>query len=173
MNIDNKNLVYRKLCPNDMELFVKLRLDFITEFHKDVDKTEKEKIEKSLRDYFERHIGINDFIGIICECNGKVVSAAYLIIGEWPANRDFINGKIGTLLNVYTYPEYRKNGIGTNVTRRIIEEAKKQNVSIINLLATEDGKNVYKKTGFMETEDKSMRLKLQKLGIHLMQVSTK
>jgi len=86
-----------------------------------------------------------------------------LIIEEWPANRNFINGKIGTLLNVYTYPEYRKNGIATNVIKKIIEEAKKQNVAIINLFASKDGESVYKKIGFMETEDKGMRLKLQNI----------
>jgi GNAT superfamily N-acetyltransferase len=161
MNIDNKNLVYRKLCSNDMELFIKLRLDFINEFHKDVDAIEKDKIKNSLKSYFERHIENSDVIGIVCEYNGNVVSVAFLIIGEWPANRTFINGKIATLLNVYTYPEYRKKGIGTNVINKIIEEAKNRNVSIINLLATEDGENVYKKAGFIETEDKSMRLKLQ------------
>jgi N-acetylglutamate synthase-like GNAT family acetyltransferase len=163
MNTDSKNLVYRKLCCNDTDLFIKLRLDFIYEFHKDVGETEKDKLKISLRNYFESHIGNNDFIGVICEYNGKIISAAYLIIGEWPANRTFINGKIGTILNVYTYPKYRKNGIGTNVIKKIIEEAKEQNVSIINLLATEDGENVYKKLGFMETEDKSMRLKLQNI----------
>jgi N-acetylglutamate synthase-like GNAT family acetyltransferase len=163
MNINNNNLTYRKLCHNDMDLFIKLRLDFINEFHKDVDEMEKDKIKTSLKNYFERHIKNNDFIGIICENNEKIISVAYLIIDEWPANRTFINGKIGTLLNVYTYPEYRKNGIGTNVLKKIIEEAKKQNVSIINLLATKDGENVYKKIGFIETEDKSMRLKLQNI----------
>jgi len=145
-----------------MELFIKLRLDFINEFHKDVDVSEKDKIKNSLKNYFERHIENNDFIGIVCEYNGNAASVAFLVIGEWPANRTFINGKIATILNVYTYPEYRKNGIGTNVIKKIIEEAKKQNVSIINLLATEDGESVYKKAGFIETEDKSMRLKLQK-----------
>ena len=76
------------------------------------------------------------------------------------AIQKILEWKIGTLLNVYTYPEYRKNGIATDVIKMIIEEAKKQNVSIINLLATENGENVYKKLGFLETEDKSMRLKL-------------
>jgi GNAT superfamily N-acetyltransferase len=146
-----------------MELFIKLRLDFINEFHKDVGEIEKDKLRNSLKNYFESHIENNDFIGMVCEYNGKVISAAYLIIGEWPANRTFINGKIATILNVYTYPEYRKNGIGTNVINEIIEEAKKQDVSIINLLATEDGENVYKKAGFAATEDKSMRLKLQNM----------
>jgi GNAT superfamily N-acetyltransferase len=163
MNIDNKYLVYRKLCNNDMDLFIRLRLDFINEFHKDIDKIEKDKIKTSLENYFERHIENNDFIGIICEYNEKIISVAYLIIGELPANRNFINGKTGTLLNVYTYPEYRKNGIGTNVIKKIIEEAKKQNVSTIDLLASEDGENVYKKIGFVETEDKSMQLKLQNM----------
>jgi len=154
-------LVYRKLCPDDRDLFTQLRLDFINEFHKDVDEIEKEKIKTSLQNYFDKHIISDELIGIICEYDQKIISVAYLIIGEWPPNRTFINGKIGTLLNVYTYPEYRKNGIATNVIKMIIEEAKKQNVSIINLLATEDGENVYKKLGFFETEDKSMRLKLQ------------
>ena len=159
--MDNKNLVYRKLCPDDRDLFIRLRLDFINEFHKDVDETEKEKLKTSLQNYFDRHIKNDGFIGIICEYDQKIISVAYLIIDEWPPNRKFINGKIGTLLNVYTYPEYRKKGIATDVIKRIIEEAKKQNVSIIDLLATEDGESVYKKLGFLENEDKSMRLKLQ------------
>ena len=161
--MDKKNLVYRKLCPDDRDLFIRLRLDFINEFHKDVDETEKEKLRTSLQNYFDRHIKNDELIGIVCEYDKRIISVAYLIIGEWPPNRTFINGKIGTLLNVYTYPEYRKNGIATNIIKRIIEEAKKQNVSIISLLATEDGEKVYKKLGFFETADKSMRLKLQNI----------
>jgi GNAT superfamily N-acetyltransferase len=160
MQIDNEKVNYRKLNQDDLILFTKLRLDFIYEFHKDVDELEKDKLETALKNYFEKHIDSNDFIGVICEYNEKVISAAYLIIDEWPPNRKFINGKIGTLLNVFTYPEYRKNGFGTSVLKKIIEEAKMQNVSIIDLLATEDGESVYKKLGFIETEDKSMRLKL-------------
>jgi GNAT superfamily N-acetyltransferase len=159
--MDNKDLVYRKLNPDDRDLFIRLRLDFINEFHKDVDETEKEKLKTLLQSYFDRHIKNEEFIGIVCEYEQKIISVAYLIIDEWPPNRKFLNGKIGTLLNVYTYPKYRKNGIATNVIKMIIEEAKKQNVSIIDLLATEEGESVYKKLGFFENEDKSMRLILQ------------
>jgi predicted acetyltransferase len=161
--MNNKDFIYRKLSNNDIDLFIKLRLDFINESHKNIDEAAKDKIKISLKNYFERHIENNDFIGIICEHNEKVISTAYLIIGEWPANGNFMNGKIGTLLNVYTYPEYRKNGIATNVIKKIIEEAKEHDVSIINLEASEDGEPVYRKIGFVETKDKSMCLKLQDL----------
>jgi GNAT superfamily N-acetyltransferase len=160
MRIVSEKAIYRKLNQDDLKLFIKLRMDFIYEFHKDVDEIEKDKLETALKNYFEKHIDSNDFIGVICEYDEKVISAAYLIIDELPPNRKFINGKIGTLLNVFTYPEYRKSGFGTSVLKKIIEEAKKEDVSIIDLLATDDGENVYRKLGFMETEDKSMRLKL-------------
>ena len=120
--MDNKDLVYRKLCPDDMDLFVRLRLDFINEFHKDVDETEKDKLKTSLQSYFDRHIKNDEFIGIVCEYDKKTISVAYLIIDEWPPNRKFLNGKIGTLLNVYTYPEYRKNGISTNIIKMILRK---------------------------------------------------
>ena len=44
--------------------------------------------------------------------------------------------------------------------KKIIEEAIAQKVSIIDILSTEAGNNIYKKLGFIETENKSMRLKL-------------
>jgi propanediol utilization protein len=54
--MNNKDLVYRKLDHNDRDLFIRLRLDFINEFHKDVDEMEKEKLKASLQNYFDRHI---------------------------------------------------------------------------------------------------------------------
>ncbi|MDR2718953.1 MAG: GNAT family N-acetyltransferase [Treponema sp.] len=160
MQIESEKTIYRKLNPEDLNIFVTLRLDFLNELQKFTDEKKRELIIDSLKKYFSKHIDNNEFIGIICEYGGCVISTAYLIINEWPANGTFVNGKVGTLLNVYTYPEYRKNGISTNIIKMIIEEARKQNVSIIDLLATESGEKVYKKLGFMETEDKSMRLKL-------------
>jgi N-acetylglutamate synthase-like GNAT family acetyltransferase len=158
--MDNQKLIYRKLSINDIDLFIKLRIDFLTDFFKTADELENQKIIISLKSYFEKYITNENFIGIICEYNKEIISGAFLKIDEWPPNKNFMNGKVGTLLNVYTYPKYRKNGIGTIIVEKIIAEAKEQDVSIINLLATEDGEKVYKKLGFFETEDKSMRLKL-------------
>ena len=160
MEIDRTKLTYRKLNSGDTDLFVKLRLDFLTASQKALNETEQGEIAESLKRYFTKHLEANDFIGMICEYNGNAVSVVYLLINEKPANASFLNGKAGTILNVYTYPEYRRNGISINILKRIIDEAKKQDVSVIDLLATQDGEKVYRKLGFTETEDKSMRLKL-------------
>ena len=119
MKIDKDKLVYRKLNHGDTDLFIKLRLDFLADSHKDMGEAEKEKIKESLKRYFVKHLRNNDFIGMVCEYNGNVISTAYLTLNEKPANLNFINGKTGTLLNVYTYPEYRNNGISTNIIKKI------------------------------------------------------
>jgi ribosomal protein S18 acetylase RimI-like enzyme len=102
----------------------------------------------------------NDFIGIIGEYNKKIVSVSYFVISEKPPNPNFINGKVGTLLNVYTFPEYRNKGIAKKLIEEIIKEAKLIGVDRIDLKATKDGYNLYKKLGFKEDKDKGMGLKI-------------
>jgi predicted GNAT family N-acyltransferase len=160
MKIDIKYLIYRKLTQDDIDLFVKLRLDFLSDINKEMTEKYREIMTDSLKQYYLKHFVKNEFIGIICEYNSNIISTAFLAISEKPANFHFINGKIGTLLNVFTYPEYRKNGISTNIMKMVLEESKKQNISEIELLATEDGEKIYKKFGFSESDNKYMKLRL-------------
>jgi len=158
MNLNTNELIYKKLGVDDLDLFIKLRIDFLSETNKELTEKNKEFIINSLEKYYKEYLLKNEFIGIICEYNSIIVSTAFLAISEKPANYHFINGKIGTLLNVYTYPEYRKNGISTKIMEIIIKEAKEQNVSEIELIATEDGEKMYFKFGFNEPKMKYMKL---------------
>jgi len=158
-NFNKENIVLRRINKNDRELFVGLRLIFLMDCFDAINDTDKNDIENNLKSYFDRHIDKNDFIGIVGEYNGNVVSAAYLIILDYPANPNLIDGKVGTLLNVYTFPEYRRKGIAKNLIEEIIKEAKLIGINRIDLKATEAGYNLYKKMGFKEDKDKSMGLK--------------
>lgn len=92
----------------------------------------------------------------------EAVATAFLAISEKPANPNFITGKIGTILNVYTKPEFRKQGISTHILSLLIGKAKVSNVSKLELSATEMGKSLYLKLGFEERNSKytDMQLKL-------------
>ena len=153
-------MILRKATIDDMKLLIRLRIDYLTEDSGKLSYEEKIAIEKQLKDYFTKHISDNTFICILAEIEGDVVSTAYLSISEKPANPMFITGVTGTLLNVLTYPEHRRKGIATKVIDKIIDEAKKVGVSHINLSATSDGKYLYKKMGFKESNYTTMGLKL-------------
>lgn len=139
----------RKATNKDIEVLIQLRIDYLLADKGSLSKNEKILIQSQLKAYYPKHIN-HDFIAILAEINNEVVSTAFLAISEKPANTYFITGKTGTLLNVFTYPDYRRMGLATSVIRAIIDEAKKLGVSSIDLSATEDGKPLYEKLGFTE-----------------------
>lgn len=153
-------MIIRKATINNIDLLIKLRFDYLIEDNGSLTHDEKTAIQEQLRDYFEKHIQDNTFIGVIAEMDSQIVSTAYLAISEKPANPVFITGKTGTLLNVLTYPEFRRKGIATKVITFLLEEAKKVGVSSIELSATSDGKPLYEKVGFITSKYTAMRMKL-------------
>jgi len=158
-NTNEENVVLKRMNENDKELFVKLRMDFFLEYYH-LEETEKRQIEQSLRRYFDDHINKGDFIGLFAEYNGNIASSVYLAIVDKPPNPHFMDGKTGTLLNVFTYPAYRKKGLAQKLVTEIVNEAKEKGVKYFDLMATDAGYPLYKKLGFTESKDKNMCLKI-------------
>ena len=150
----------RKMNENDKELFVSMRMAYIWDSFDDVVDHQAEKIESNLRLYFDEHINKDDLVAMVLEIDEKPVSVALLIISKKPANPGFIDGRVGTIMNVYTIPEYRKRGFASALLNELINEAKDRKLSLVNLLATDKAYNMYKKLGFHEDEDKAMEMKL-------------
>lgn len=153
-------MIFRKATSADISILVKLRIDFLIDDHGYLSDEEKSLISNQLEKYFKKHIG-NDFIAILAEEDGIVLSTAFLVMVEKPANTSFITGLTGTLLNVFTYPEYRRKGIATKVISLLLEEGKKAGVSSFDLFATESGKPLYEKLGFSEPKVTAMRLQVK------------
>ncbi|EOH93039.1 GNAT family N-acetyltransferase [Enterococcus pallens] len=153
-------MIIRKATIDDTTLLIRLRLDYLLEDGAILVPEEECILRRQLKDYFSKHLSNNTFIGILAEVDTHVVAVAYLAISEKPANLSFITGKTGTLLNVLTYLEYRKQGIATKVLEKLIEEAKLISVSSIDLSATTEGKYLYKKLGFLVSNYTTMKLSL-------------
>lgn len=141
-------MIIRKAGIGDVDLLVRLRLDFLGGDNGNLSKTDAEKIERQLREYLPAHIADGTFIAYIGEISDEAVSTAYLAVCEKPANPAFPNGIVGTMLNVMTYPSYRRMGYATGVITALLNEAKLIGVSMVELSATEDGKELYTKMGF-------------------------
>lgn len=89
-----------------------------------------------------------------------IVSCAFLLIVEKPMSPSFITGKTGTVLNVYTKPEYRHRGYAKELMKMILEDAVAQDVSIIELKSTEDEYSLYKSVGFEDVVAKYHNMKI-------------
>ena len=146
----------------DIETLISLRFDyFANEKHKITAET-RAFMETNLRQYFAEHIN-RDFFAAIVEADEKIVATAFLAVSAKPANLSFPTGKTGTILNVLTYPEHRRKGYAESSLKLFLEEARRQNLSYIELSASEMGKPLYQKLGFREkvpSDFTEMRLSL-------------
>lgn len=95
----------------------------------------------------------------VCRDDNRIVSCCFLCITEKPSNPSFVNGKIGTVLNVYTKPEYRRKGIAGNLLKMLLTESDKMNLDFVELQATDSGYKLYKYIGFIDTNSKYHHMK--------------
>ena len=128
----------RKATPEDIDTLIRLRLDFLEE-DEGLAPQMRATIAQQMTKYFAEHIGDGTFLAALAETDGRVASTAFLAISERPANPHFPNGRVGILLNVFTYPEYRRQGAASQVISLLMQEAAKRDISCIELLATPGG----------------------------------
>ena len=138
----------RKATIDDMDLLVKLRMDYLLEEKKVQSISDAENIEMKLREYFAKWLPSNGFVAVIAGEGKEVYSTAFLSIVERPPRKAATSYLVGTVYNVFTYPKYRNKGIATKVMQALLEEAKRLDVASVDLMATESGKRLYEKVGF-------------------------
>jgi ribosomal protein S18 acetylase RimI-like enzyme len=135
---------------NDITKLIKVRFDYFATENWEVTNEISEQIHTQLQSYYSKHMNDDFFAAFVEDEDGNVVSTAFLVIVEKPANLSWPTGKTGTILNVLTYSDYRNKGYATMALNLLIDIAKKQDVSFIDLSASELGRSLYKKLGFQE-----------------------
>lgn len=140
-------MVIRKAGINDINELIKIRISYLKEDYGNISLEQIEQLKKQLKEYYINHID-RDLIAYIADESSEIISSAFLVVIEKPANPTFISGKIGNILNVYTKTEYRKKGIAGQLLKLAISEAREMKLSYLELKSTEAGFNLYKELGF-------------------------
>ena len=87
------------------------------------------------------------------EENGKTIGCATLCYMEFMPTFSHPTGKRAPLMNVYTAPDYRGQGIARRIVEWLLEEAKCRGITEISLDATASGRPLYRKLGFQDSEE--------------------
>lgn len=131
----------------DIASLVALRLEYLRADYSVLPKEVEQVLRAQLPLYFSRHLG-KDCHVYLAEEHQSAVSCAFLIVLEKPANPTFPTGKVGTVMNVYTRPVYRRRGFACALLEQLISDARKMDLSYLELKATEQGLHLYQRLGF-------------------------
>ncbi len=146
-------MVYTKATLEDIAQLTELRISYLTEDCGGLEKKDSDAIRRNLPDYFMRNLNESIF-GYLAKDGEEIVACALLLVSEKPMSPAFINGKTGTVLNVYTKPECRRSGHALKVMKMLMEDASDMGLSVVELKATEAGYRLYKSLGFHDATSK-------------------
>lgn len=152
-------MVFDKATIKDIGVLTELRIAYLNEDLGVISDENLELMKSTLPSYYTKHLN-KDLMVYVARDGEDIVSCAFLLIVEKPMSPSFITGKTGTVLNVYTKPDYRKKGYAKKLITTMLEDAKAEGLSIIELKATEDGYSLYKSVGFEDVVAKYHNLKI-------------
>jgi len=150
---------FRKADIIDRDALVEMRMLYLADDIGSIAPNIEKQIKEQLPDYFERHLNRDLFV-YIAEDGEKAVSCCMLIVTEKPANTRFPHGLTGSVLNVYTRQEYRRQGLAGKLMHMLINDAVELGLDLIELKATSDGIKLYKSLGFDQDFSKYTEMKL-------------
>ena len=152
-------MIYEKATTKDISALTDLRIAYLQEDLGVITEDDLQKLQASLPGYYEKHLN-KDLMVYVAREEDTIISCAFLLIVEKPMSPAFITGKTGTVLNVYTKKEYRRKGYAKKLMTKMLEDAKAQEVSVIELKATEDGYPLYKSIGFEDVRAQYHNMKI-------------
>ena len=142
-------MVIDKASEKEISGLVELRIAYLKEDLGTISEADLQRLKEVLPQYFRKHLNRDLFVYVAKEAE-EILACAFLLVVEKPMSPAFMTGKTGTVLNVYTKPEYRKRGYGKQLMNALLEDAKAKELSVVELKATEDGYHLYKSVGFVD-----------------------
>lgn len=152
-------MIFDKATIEDIGVLTDLRIAYLNEDLGVISNENLELMQVSLPSYYEKHLN-KDLMAYVARDEMDIVSCAFLLIVEKPMSPSFITGKTGTVLNVYTKRDDRKKGYAKKLITTMLEDAKAEGLSIIELKATEAGYSLYKSVGFEDVVAKYHNMKI-------------
>ncbi|MBK7668749.1 MAG: GNAT family N-acetyltransferase [Sphingobacteriaceae bacterium] len=144
-----KNISYHKATNNDISTLVENRILFALELSNGHNPEAIDVLRTQMTAYFSKATADGTCISFIAKCDGIVGGIGSIHLREMPGNFKNPTGKWGYIMNMYTLPAFRRNGICKGILDLLVEEGTKYGVTAFELHATNEGELVYKQNGFV------------------------
>lgn len=140
---------YRKASVNDLDLLVKTRLEVLRAAYNLDSEVDMTEVESETYLYYRRALENGFHTAYLIFDGNSFIGAGG--ISYYTVMPTFHNpsGKKAYIMNMYTKPDYRRNGIATKTLDLLIQDAKEHEVTAISLEATDIGRKLYEKYGFV------------------------
>lgn len=146
-------LIYKKATIDDIEILTESRIKVLRAANKlseDVDMTE---VEKESYVYYSKALRDGSHTAYLVFDGNELVGAGGVSYYRVMPTYHNPSGNKAYIMNMFTDPNYRRNGIAFRTLDLLVKDAKSRGIDAISLEATDMGRPLYEKYGFVKMND--------------------
>lgn len=142
-------LIYRQATPDDLVLLTESRVTVLRAANRLSQEADMTLVRERSYDYYQRalkdgsHVAYLVFDGTELAGTGGVSFYSVMPTYHNPS------GKGAYIMNMYTAPAYRRQGVASQTLKLLVSAARERGITRISLEATEMGRPLYLKHGFV------------------------
>jgi ribosomal protein S18 acetylase RimI-like enzyme len=145
-----KNVTVRPVGETDIPAMTANRLAYLTEMQGERSPEYMQNLDRELAAYFRVNIQSGSFFALLAESEGQILGYGAMVLRSVPGDLNKPSYLEGDILNMYTLPHARRQGIGTLILQALLAKARLMGLSKIGLHTSKDGEHLYRSYGFNE-----------------------
>ena len=147
------NFTYKTATIEDLDVLIKTRIEVLRAANKLDESVDMSLVEKESSDYYKKALADGSHVAVLVYDGERFVGAGGVSFYTVMPTYHNTSGKKAYIMNMYTKPEYRRKGIAYKTLDILVDACKKRNITHITLEATEMGRALYEKYGFVAMQD--------------------
>ena len=154
-----KNYKYKKATIADIDELVRTRIIVLRAANKLSNDVDIPLVEKESYEYYKSALETGEHIAYLVYDNETFIGTGGVSFYQVMPTYHNPTGKKAYIMNMYTAPEYRRQGIAIHTLDLLVKNAREQAVAQIALESTDMGRPLYEKYGFVKMEDEMELIK--------------
>jgi len=147
------NLNYRKATIGDVDLLTKIRIEVLRAANGLSDDADMTEVEHQSYEYYQKALRDGTHTAYLAFDGDRFAGAGGISYYQVMPTFHNPSGNKAYIMNMYTRPEYRRQGIARRMLDILINDAKARGISFITLEATMMGRPLYESAGFVPMKD--------------------
>lgn len=146
-------LHYRKATIADLEVLTETRIEVLraaNQLSNDVDMSE---VKKQSFEYYQNALKNDMHVAYLVFDEETFVGAGGISYFQVMPTYHNPTGRKAYIMNMYTKPDYRRRGIAFKMLDLLVADAREKGITAISLEATDMGKPLYEKYGFIKMDN--------------------
>ena len=146
------DLTYKKATLGDIDLLTETRIIILKAANQLSDEVDMSEVKKESYHYYQKALHDGRHVAYLVFDGKRFVGAGGVSYFQVMPTYHNPSGKKAYIMNMYTAPEYRRKEIAYKTLDLLVGDIKSRGISSISLEATDMGRPLYEKYGFIKMD---------------------